>query len=277
MITRFLIVLFILSSCQEKTSTLKTNLLNYTTLSDSCLFYYQKGWQQIMDDGDYSGAEVSYRQALEFDPDFLLGQAVLARLTLDPVERQILSREIMDHKDQVFGKERLLLDVYASLISYTTLRDDQDTNAAQALDEALNLGLRNLGAIVKAYPAETYIKAEYIEIIHSIYGAQASLDSLDHLLLDVQENNPFLLGYRASLQAELGDFQSAQDNADKLEAILGSSGVAKPHAVYADIYMRMEKWDQAQFHADKAVSIDPRNLDASRLKEKIDKHQSEIK
>ena len=47
--------------------------------------------------------------------------------------------------------------------------------------------------------------------------------------------------------------------------------VAKPDAILADIYFKMEDYRQAKVHADNAFAIDPRNLDASRLKEKIDK------
>ena len=40
-----------------------------------------------MDYGDYSEAEVSYRKALSFDDNFLVGQSILARITPDLEER----------------------------------------------------------------------------------------------------------------------------------------------------------------------------------------------
>ena len=61
--------------------------LPYSTSSDSAYYYFQLGWRQIMDEGRYGQAEVSYRKSLSFDPDFLIGKATLGRLTLDTTER----------------------------------------------------------------------------------------------------------------------------------------------------------------------------------------------
>jgi tetratricopeptide (TPR) repeat protein len=85
-----------------------------------------------------------------------------------------------------------------------------------------------------------------------------------------QRNNPFLLGYKAILTAETRNYEDALKYAQQLEELMKDLQVAKPHAILADIYFKMEDFKKAKIHADKAFAIDPRNLDASRLKEKID-------
>lgn len=254
-------------SCTTKTD---EKLVKYTTTVDSTLFYYKKGWQQIMDFGDYAAAEISYRKALEYDPEFLVGQSVLARLTLDLDERLALHQAIEEQKHKIQGDERLILDVYQALTKYTNLRDQNSPETKNALQEALNMGEYNFRIIVHAYPEEVYLKSEYIEMLHSQYGAEQSLDSLNKLVTISQQNNPFLLGYKAILTAETENFQEALKYAQQLEAQLKDLQVAKPHAILADIYFKMEDYSNAKVHVDKAFTIDPRNLDASRLKEKID-------
>ncbi len=255
--------------------------LPYSTDSDSARYYYARGWYEIMDLGDYAGAEVSYRKALTFDPEFLVGQSVLGRLTLDLAERQAIYARVEAAKERITGDERRVLDVYQALVRYTNLRDQGDASAAAALDTARRLALDNFGPVVRRYPAAGYLRAEFIEVVHSVYGAAAALDSLRGLPRTVQDRprfiandlppgETFLLGYAAELKAELGDFDAALADANRLAEHFGSQTVAKPHAVFAAIYYRRGDLAQAKYHADLAHQIDPRNLDASRLKEKID-------
>lgn len=261
----------LLLSCNRDTiNSLDTKLVSYSTNVDSALHYYKKGWQQIMDFGDYAAAEVSYRKSLEHDSTFLIGKSVLARLTLDLEERLALYQTIEEEKHAITGDERLILDVYTALINYTNLRDQKSPQTKSALQDAINLGEQNFRKIVHAYPEEVYLKCEYIEILHSQYGAQRSLDSLNKLVTVDQKNNPFLLGYKAILTAETKNYDEALKYAVQLEEQMKNIVVAKPDAILADIYFKMEDYKKAKIHADKAFDIDPRNLDASRLKEKID-------
>jgi len=91
----FGLILFCLFSCTKnnKEETKKDKLF-FSSKIDSSLFYYQLGWRQIMDEGNYGPAEVSYRRALQFDPKFQLGKSVLARLTPNLEERLRLFEEI---------------------------------------------------------------------------------------------------------------------------------------------------------------------------------------
>lgn len=260
-----LILLSLLLSC----NTDQTASLKYSTTTKA-LKYYNTGWIQIMDEGRYGAAEISYRKTLDYDADFLVGKSVLARLTLDLDERLKLYEEIKDKEEQITGDERLILDVYTAFVKYTNLRDLGDSKTKNALQQALQLAETNLKTIVHKYPEEAYLKAEYIEILHSLYGPKRALDSLHILASNTQKDNPFLLGFTASIQAELQEYNSAINTAKRLQNIINDSTQPKSYAVLADINYQMGNFEIAKINADKATALDPRNLDASRLKKKID-------
>ncbi|NER12259.1 hypothetical protein GWK08_02285 [Leptobacterium flavescens] len=259
-------LLFLFSCSGEK----KNNRLNYSTSSDTAMEYYNLGWQQIMDEGRYGQAEQSYRKALQADPSFLIGQSVLARLTTDLNERLELYKNLEEKKENISGDERQVLDVYIALTKFTNLREQKDPKAGDALQQALTLAEKNLRQIVHKYPEEVYLKAEYLEVLHSVHGAEASLDTLARIVSKEQQDNPFILGYRAGMQAETGNFSEALGMAARLRELVGDSKLPKPDAVYADIYFKMDSLRKAKMHADRAYRLDPRNLDASRLKTRID-------
>ncbi len=269
MLKRVVVVMCFLLLVSCNTDTSKKGVI-YTTKVDATLLHYHKGWQEIMDLGDYAAAEVSYRKALANDPDFLVGKSVLARLTLDLEERLALYKTVEENKHTIHGDERLILDVYQALTKYTNLRDQKSKDAKDALQEALNMGEYNFRKIVHTYPHEVYLKSEYIEILHSQYGAQRTLDSMQNLITKKQQNNPFLLGYKAILTAETKNYEDALSSAQALVEQMKGIKAAKPDAILADIYFKMGDYANAEIHANKAFNIDPRNLDASRLKEKIE-------
>lgn len=260
-----LILLFLLISCDNQTA----SGLKYSTTSDA-LNYYNTGWIQIMDEGRYGASETSYRKVLEYDPDFLVGKSVLARLTLDLDERLKLYKEIKASEKLITGDERLILDVYTTFVKYTNLRDQGDSKSKNALHEALEIAQKNLRKIVHKHPDEIYLKAEYIEILNSLYGPKRALDSLNVLASVTQKDNPFLLGFAASMHAELKGYDEALNNAHRLQTIINDSTQPTTYVVFADIYYQMGKFEIAKNNADKATALDSRNLDASRLKKKID-------
>jgi len=222
-----------------------------------------------MDVGYYSRAETSYRKVLEYDPDFLIGQSVLARLTRDLDERLALYANLAANKNNITGDERMILDVYIALTNFTNIREQNPDKAKDALSEVLQLADSNLKIIAHKYPNEVYLKAEYIEILHSIYGPQASLDSLNKLANNLEEN-AFLLGYAATINAELENFDVALKQANKLEQMMSEMDVPKTGVVYADIYFRMDSLELAKGYIDKSYALDSLNVDASRLRVKID-------
>lgn len=243
--------------------------LAFSTDSDSTIYYYNLGWKQIMDEGNYGPAEISYRKALSFDPDFLVGKAVLARLTTSLNERLELYDHIEVGKDKISGDERLILDVYLALVHFTNVREQTPEKSGEVLAKALSLMEQNLAEIAMKHPTEIYLKAEYIEALHSNYGAAATLLALDTLTTGKQKDNPFLIGYAASLNAELGNYEIALETASQLKQVVNNPLIPKPHAVFADIYLRMDSLSQAKEYADKAAKLDPRNLDATRLQSRI--------
>lgn len=257
---------FLFFGCDQDTSSSVTYSTNPETLK-----LYQEGWKQIMDEGRYGEAEISYRKALELDPDFVVGKSVLARLTLDLKERLKFYKEIQEEKQRIQGDERLILDVYTALVKYTNMRDQGSETYKTDLQEALQIGERNLRKIVHKYPEEIYLKAEYIEILNSIYGPQQALDSLDSLTSATQKDNPFLLGFSASMHAELEAHDLAIEKVNRLLEVVNDSTLPKAYAVLADIYFQMDNLTVAKRNADRANRLDSRNLDASRLKNKIDK------
>ncbi|TMM55992.1 hypothetical protein FEE95_15225 [Maribacter algarum] len=259
-----LILLFFISCKSNKISTLK-----YST-SPEALRHYQKGWEQIMDEGRYGEAEVSYRKSLEYDPDFLIGKSVLARLTLNLEERLKLYEEIQEKRNTVTGDERLILEVYSSLVKHTNLKDQGSSETKSSLQKALSIAEKNLGSVVHKYPAEIYLKAEYIEVLNSLYGPKQALDSLNALTTISQKDNPFLLGFSASMHAELEEYDIAMKQANRLLQVVKDSTLPKTFAVLADVYFQMGSLEVAKSNVDRAGKLDPKNLDASQLKKKID-------
>lgn len=257
-----------LISCSEPDK--KPNELALTTKSEAALRYYKLGWEQVMDEGNYSAAEISYRKAVAQDPNFLMGKAVLARLTRDLEERLDLYGEVQEMKSLVHDDERLVLDVYQALVKFTNIREQHPQNAKIALDSTLKLARQNLSVIVSKYPDEVYLKSEYIEILHLLYGAGQTLDSIRKLVDNEQLKNPFLRGYKAVLLAEVDDFETALLEADTLKRILDLNQYPKPNAVFGTIYFKMDSFKKSKVYLDKGYKLDPNNLDISRLKIKVD-------
>ena len=224
-----------------------------------------------MDEGNYGPAEISYRKVLEHDPDFLIGKSVLGRLTLDLEERLQINKLLVTKKETVKGDERLILDVYTALVDFTNAREQGLPNPQDQLQKVLKLAEENLGRIAHKYPEEIYMKAEYIEFLHSRYGPRKALDTLTKLTTEAQKENPFLLGFAASMNAEMEKFTVALQQTNRLAEIMARKEVPKPYAVRADVYFQMDSLELAKINAEKAKRLDPRNLDASRLLKKIEK------
>jgi tetratricopeptide (TPR) repeat protein len=267
----FLALIIGLTACGPAAAPLQTSegYLPYTT-SDSAQHYFALGWQQIMDEGRYGPSEISYRKALKFDPDFLIGQATLGRLTLDTTERKRIEQELAGSHTELPEDERELLGLYTDFVRFTNLRAYSPAAAMDMLKKVLPGGLEILGKLVRKYPAEVYLKCEYVELINSNHGPQAALDSLAILTGRQHANNHFLIGFQASLEAELGRHEKALKIARRLEALITDETTPKTWAVYADVYFAMDSLALAKKYADKAVVLDPRNLDASRLRDRID-------
>jgi len=230
-----------------------------------------------MDFGQYGAAEASYRKALHFDVDFILGKSVLARLTLDLEERLALYNSLKPHRQVLHPDEAHIFEVYKALTHFTNIRATAPKKVETTLDSVLIFAEKTLRKVVHKYPDEVYLKSEYMEVLHSRYGPHNTLDSIHTLVRTHQKDNPFLLGYTAELYAEIGNYKIALEKAKQLLQLPLLRKTPKPAAVLAQVYFAMDSIEQAKKWVDKAYSLDARNLDASRLKIKIDQKLGKIK
>lgn len=243
--------------------------LALTTQSDSAIYYYYEGWKQVMDEGDYTASEKMYRKMMSFDRDFLVGLSLLGRITRDLKERQQIEEILEARKKEIVGDERLLLDDYIELVKLTNLREVDPERAKEQLQLAFTTSEKNLKSIVHQYPEEIYYRAEYIEVLQHNYGPRPALDTLYNLLTPKQQNEPFLIGYAANMEAEAGNFKTALQKAKLLTKKFNNKQSPKPLVVYGDIYFKMKKYKKSKKYIQQALKLDPGNIDAQRLEKKI--------
>ncbi len=243
--------------------------LHLSTPSDSAVHYYYEGWRQVMDEGNYTASETAYRKMMSYDTGFLVGLSLLGRITRDLGERQRIERILVQRKQEVTDDERLLLDNYIELVKLTNLRETDTLAAKEQLKKAFKSNEANLRVIVHRYPDEIYYKAEYIEVLHRNHGAQPALDTLYKIANTTQQNEPFLLGYAANMEAEAGNYKNALAKARSLDKKINDKRSPKPHVVYGDIYYKMGNFEKARHAIEMALKLDPGNIDAQRLEKKI--------
>lgn len=261
------ISVFIFSCTQPQDQT----SFDYGTKNDSALFHFKKGWEQIMDNGQWTLSEASFRKAVAHDPDFLIGKSLVGRISSNLEERLAIKQELVSRKETATVDERLLLDIYELNIDIMNARSQEPDRIAGIVKDFRSLSEINFRTFVHAYPKESYIKAEYIEVLHAAYGAQAALDSLQKLATQKEiEELPFFKSYSASLEAELGHYDEALSYAKQVTDMSQASAFAGPYAMYAAIYFKMDSLDLASKYIDKAVSLDSKHMIAQGLKKQVD-------
>lgn len=245
--------------------------LPLSTTSDSARYYYYQGWENVMDLGHYSNSAIAFQKCVEKDPHFLIGQCLYGRISNDLVEQETIYNLIENKKSSLKGAEHQLLEVFHSLLKLMILRQKSPYKSKGQLVHALKLGEENFRQIVQQYPSEIYYKAEYIEMLNYNHGPAVALDSLAILATIEQQKNPFLLSYAAMMEATLGQFDSALEKAEQLAQYFEGQNVPKPYVVYADIYLKQGLKEKAREYVQKALDLDKRNIDAQRIKAKLDK------
>ncbi len=242
---------------------------DYGTDSDSALFYFRQGWRHILDLGLWTRSEEAFRKAVEFDPDFLIGQSLVGRISRDLDER----KNILGHLDTIAKKtgdaEQLLLDVFLQSIAQMNRTEPGEKQSAEATKARRTLAEHNFRKFVHQFPGESYIKAEYIEILHAVHGARTALDTLRKIASPKQRELPFFLGYAALLEAKLGQYENALETAREMEKVVHDSLVPSPYMVKAEIYWEMDSLVLANKYVQKVVHLDNNHLLAHRLKNKI--------
>lgn len=239
--------------------------------SDSARYYYYQGWENVMDLGHYSNSAIAFKKCVEHDPNFLIGQCLFGRISEDLAEQEQIYALIESEKSKLQGVEAQLLEVFQSLLKLMIIRQKEPTKAKAQITHALTLGETNFRQIVQQYPDEIYYKAEYIEMLNYNHGPKVALDSLAVLATAEEQQNPFLLGYAAMMEATLGQFESAMDKANRLAEYFSGKVVPKPYVVYADIYLKQGLLKQARENVVKALTIDEGNIDVQRLQKKLEK------
>ncbi|MEP5611913.1 MAG: hypothetical protein ABJP45_06670 [Cyclobacteriaceae bacterium] len=265
----FSITLFVLiTSCKQSAA---ERSFNYGTENDSALFYFNKGWEQILDLGQWTLSEQSFRKAVAFDNDFILGKSLVGRISGDLAERQKLFEEIWLARDQVSDDERLLLNIFISNISIMNLRGTGSGVSTEVREKHISLAERNFRKFVHKYPEESYMKAEYMETLHALYGAEQALDSLRKLASSEQTMLPFYITYSANLKTELGDFDGALANADQVKAVLNDADIPQQYVLLAEIYYAMDSLEKAKVNINLAIELDPKHLIAQGMKARIER------
>jgi hypothetical protein len=242
----------------------------YGTQSTEALAHYQKGWEQILDRGEWTLAEASFRKAVELDSGFLLGWSQVGRISKNPEERTRIFTQLSAQKSMIRDWEKKLLEVYLGSLE---LIDSKDRGVAISPEQVRNfyqLSERNFSGFLQVFPDERYVQSEYIEVIHGIYGAEAGLDSLKKLNQAENKLNPFLISYTAQMQAELKEFEHAFQTARELEKMLNDSSLPIIPFTYAFIQFEKGEFAEAEKLLGQTLALDKNHTLAQRLKKRVE-------
>lgn len=267
-----LLLAILITSCNKSR---KNNRFNFGTENDSALFYYNKGWAYILDTGEWTKSEEAYRKAITFDPDFVLGKGIVGKITTNLEERQSILKELEEKKDQVSEDERLLFNDLLLVLELMNARDQNIKLSPEFYENFYLSSEKGMRTFIHKYPHESYIKAEYIEVLHANHGAEKTLDSINALATPQQKVLPFYLSYAAFLNSELGHYDKALVKAKELKQIINNDSVPATYYTLAQLYLDMDSLDLAKTNINKAISLDPKHQLAFRIKTKIDKKLQE--
>ena len=262
-LSAFVLLLFILlpiSACDSIDSSNHSNTFDYGTKSDSARFYYLNGFHEILDNGRWTESEKSFRKALEFDPDYILGKSLVGRITRELEEREILLQELRMVKDKASNDEKLLLDVYLLSIESYNNRDKGIIATSEFNAKRRQISESNFRKFVHKYPEDNYVKAEYIEVLHLIHGPKAALDSLRSLATEKQMKSGFYISSSASLELELGNIQKTIALSKDLEELMLDSTYTSYMKLKAEIYLAQDSLNKAKEYIDQVVKIDPNHI-----------------
>ena len=254
-------------SCQKES---KQARFNFGTENDSALFYYNKGWEYILDTGEWTKSEAAYRKAMTFDPEFVLGKGIVGKITTNLEERLAIYNELETKKTSVTPDERLLLDDLLLVLKLFNSRDQNiklDESFYKNFYESSEIGMRTF---IRKYPHESYIKAEYIEVLHANHGAQVALDSIDVLTTLAQKELPFFISYAAFLESELGNYEKALAKAHELKQVIYNDQAPAVPYTFAQLYLDMDSLYLAKTNIEKAIQLDAKHQLAFRVKKRID-------
>lgn len=269
----FPLLLFIaITSCKQKGHNQITSQkeYNYGTQNDSALFHFNKGWEYIMDYGQWSLSENAFRKAVAFDSSFVIGKSLVGKISDDLNERIRLLNEINLEKSKENKDNQLLLEVTLATLELFNARDQKQKLETNFYSNFKKIAENNYREFIHKYPNETFIKAEYIEILQSNYGSKIALDSLHLLTTEKQKEIPFFISYAATLESDLGNYKKALLIADEFNTKINNKNIPQPYVLYASIYLKMDSLSLAKSQIEKALELDPKHVFAQRFKNEID-------
>lgn len=259
-------IIFLFASCNKISQTPR---FNFGAENDSALFYYNKGWEHIMDYGEWTKSEEAYRKALTFDQDFILGKGIVGKITTNLEERQSILKELEDKKELISEDERLLLDDLLLVLELMNARDQNIKLAPEFYENFYQSAEKGMRTFIHKYPHENYIKAEYIEVLHANYGAQLALDSIGVLATPKQKKLPFFISYSAFLESELGNHQKAMQKANELKEVINNDSTPAIYYTLAQLYFDVDSLILAKRNIEKAIELDPKHQLAFRVRKRI--------
>ncbi len=270
-ITSFFITSLLIIGCSSPTS---KESYDYGTQSDSARYYFQKGWEEILDNGRWTESEEAFRKAVEFDPNWALGKSLVGRITRNLQERQQLLAELERIKDKVGEEELRLLEVNMQSMVAANNRGLGIPNPPESGKMRRELAEKSFGAFARKYPEDDYFKAEYIEFLHANHGAQVALDSLRLLALPRQMKLGFYISYAAVLELELDNIDKAQALSKELNATLIDPSYLSPLMTRAQIYQAQDSLGKALELVNQVVEADSNHIIAlgmqARLKQMLE-------
>jgi hypothetical protein len=243
----------------------------YGAKNDSAVYYFNKGWEYIMDYGQWTLSEEAFRKAVDKDSTFIIGKSLVGKITRDLEERLQLLEELQKEKQLASEDDQLLLEITLKTMELFNARD-QGLQLEPAFYEAFtDLGVENYRKFVHKHPNESYMLAEYIEFLSAKHDSQVALDSIQILPSPEQKALPFFISYQAALEADLGRYDTALALARQLDETIPDSHIPAPYYVYAQIYSAMDSLQLAKKYVDKAVQLDSNHMIAKRLQQNLEK------
>ncbi|WP_299326001.1 hypothetical protein [uncultured Maribacter sp.] len=267
----YLLIIISLVSCEQKQKKYHTDkdIYNYGAKNDSSVFYFNKGWEHILDYGQWTLSEKAFRKAVAFDSTFIIGQALVGKNTTDLKERIEILNDLNNSQIKVREDDQLILEVTMITLELFNARGQNVKLDKDFLSNFLSTAEKNYRTFIHKYPNESYIKAEYIEVLNAIYGPELALDSLHILTTPKQKRIPFFISYAATLESDLGNFKKALAIADQFNDQINDPNIPQPYVLYGSIYLKMDSLSLATPSLDKALELDPNHIFAQRFKKQL--------
>ena len=267
----YALVFILFTSCQQKQNKSSTDPAVYTygAKNDSAVFYFNKGWEHILDYGQWTLSEKAFRKAVDFDSTFIVGKALVGKNTTNLNERIQILNDINSSQIKVSEDDQLILEVTRITLELFNARGQNMKLDQDFISNFLTTAEKNYRTFIHKYPNESYIKAEYIEVLNAIYGAKIALDSLHILTTPKQKKVPFFISYAATLESDLGNFEKALSIADDFNNQINDPNIPQPYVLYGSIYLKMDSLSLATSNLDKALQLDPNHIFAQRFKTQL--------